>query len=155
MENECSAIPSRLSLVSDTTGSSPLLIMCKSSANRWQAASASSVLWVARPGNGTLRTVVRFTSLLCVVCLNMHLQPGHLGCQLPLPASLRIFSWRLPEPSPDMSALPLLMQSSWNSSCPLFQRVSKESPSKELTSGPIFHQPTIVVTSSSPHADSA
>ena len=33
-------------------------------------ASTSSALWVARPGDGTLRTVVRFTSRLCMACLN-------------------------------------------------------------------------------------
>ena len=82
-ENRCSAIPSRFSLVSDTTGSSPLQSMCVSSANRCPAVSTSSVLWEARPVDGTLRTVVRPTSRLCVECLNMQLQPGHLGCQLP------------------------------------------------------------------------
>ena len=115
----------------------------------------SSVPWEAQPGDDTLWTVVRSTLRLCVPCLNMQQQPGHIGCQLPPPANLRKFSWRRPEPSPALSTLPQLKQSSRNPCCPLYQRVSKPSPSKKLTSGPIFHQRTIVVKSSSPHAYSA
>ena len=48
MENECSAIPSRFSWVSDKTGSTPLERMCESSANRCPAAPTSSVLWEAQ-----------------------------------------------------------------------------------------------------------
>ena len=55
MENECYTIPSRFFWVSYTNASSPLKSMCESSANRCTAVSTSSVLWEARPGDGTLR----------------------------------------------------------------------------------------------------
>ena len=42
--------------------------MCDISANRSLAVSTSSMHWEARPGDGTLRTVVRSTSQLCVAC---------------------------------------------------------------------------------------
>ena len=82
-----------------------------------------------RPWDGTLWTVVRSTLRLCVPCLNMQQQPGHLGCQLPPPANMRKFSWRRPEPSPALSALPQLKKSSQNPSCPLLQCISKPSAS--------------------------
>ena len=63
----------------------------------------------------------------------MQLQPGHLGCHLPPAANLRKLSWRRPEPSSALSALPQLKQSSRNPSCYLFQRVSKPSPTYRLT----------------------
>ena len=130
MENECSAIPSRLSWVSDTTGSSRLQSMCKSSSNLCPDVSTSSVLLGARPADGTRRTVTGSKSRLCIAWLNMQLQPGQLSCHLPPPANLRKFSWSRPEPShacrstPDEAVLA-------NPSRPLFQRVSKPSPSKE------------------------
>ena len=62
MENECSAIQSRVSWVSDATDSSRLQSMCESSTNRCPAVSTFPMLWVARPGGGTLRTIVRSTS---------------------------------------------------------------------------------------------
>ena len=43
--------------------------------------------------------------LLCVACMNIQLQPEHLGSQLPPPENVRKFSWRQPEPSPALSAL--------------------------------------------------
>ena len=47
MENECSAIHSWFSWVTDTTSSSPLQSMCENSANRCPVVSTISVLWVA------------------------------------------------------------------------------------------------------------
>ena len=124
MENECSAIPFRFCWVSDMTGSTPLPSMSESSANGCPAVSASFVIWAARPGDGTLRTVVRSTSRLCVACLNMQLQPGHLGCQLPQAANLKKSSWRQRVHSPAAAALPQLKQSSRDPNCPIFQQVS-------------------------------
>ena len=155
MENECFAIHSWFSWVSDNPDSSSLQGICESSANRSPGVSTSSVYLEARPEDGTHRTVIRSTSQLCVACLNMQLQPGHIRCQLSPPANMRKLSWRRPEPSAAFSALQLIRQSSRNSSCSLFQCVSKPSHTKKLTRGPIFHLPTIVVQPSSPHADSA
>ena len=87
--------------MSATTGSSHLQSICESSAIRCPVVSTSSVLWEARPGGDALMTIVRSTSRLCVACLNMQLQPGQLVCQLLPPATLRMFSWRRPKPSPD------------------------------------------------------
>ena len=68
--------------------------------------------------------LIKHTSRLCVACLNMQLQPGRLGCQPPPPTSLRKFSRRWPEPSPTLSALSQLKQSSRNPSSPPFQPIS-------------------------------
>ena len=107
------------------TGSSPLESMSESSVNRCLTASTSFGLWEARPRDGTLLAVFGSTSQLCIGCLYMQPLSGHLGCQLLPPANLRKSSWWLPEPSPALSALLQLKQSSWNPSYPLFQRVSK------------------------------
>ena len=129
MKNVCSAITFRFSWALGKTFSSPLESMCESSANRCPAASTSPVLWEARPGDGTLRTVVMTTSRLCVACLNMKLQPGNLGCQLSSQSYFRKFSWRQPETTPVSFTPPQLKQSSRNIDCPPSQRVSKRSPS--------------------------
>ena len=47
--------------------------------------SMSGCLSLLHALGGTLWTVIRSTSRLCVACLNMQLQPGLLGCQLPPP----------------------------------------------------------------------
>ena len=81
----CSPIPIFLDVKYDRKHACQ--IMYESSANLCPAALTSSWLCEARPGNGTLRSVVRSTSQLCVACSNM--QPGHHGYQLP-PLSLRV-----------------------------------------------------------------
>ena len=113
-------------------------------ANRCPVAPTSSGLWEARPGDGTLRSVVRSTSRYCVACLRMQPQTGHLGCQPPA-ANMREHSWRRPEPSLASSALPQPKQSWRRPSYPLFQRVSKPSPFERLTSRPIFNQWMIII----------
>ena len=87
------------------------------------AVSTSSVLKESRHGDGTLQTIVGSSSQLCIECLNMQMQPGHLGCQLPPPTNLRKSSWKRPEPSPALFALPHLKQSSRYPSCSLFSHV--------------------------------
>ena len=152
MGGECSAVPSRYSWVSGATGGLSLEIASNISANLCPAASTSSGLLEARPGDGTLHVVIRFTSRLCVACLNMHPLPWLTATTS---KHERVWSWKRPEPSPAWSALPQLKQSSQSPGCHLFQRISKPYPSQKPTSGPIFHQQMIVDKPSSPHADSA
>ena len=96
---------------------------------RCPAASTSSEL-LGRTICGWLSSDRRqVTPRLYVACLNMQLHPGYLGYHLPPPSNSRKSSWRRQEPSPSSSAIPKLKQSSRSSSYPLFQRISKPSPS--------------------------
>ena len=129
MENECSAIPSWFCSVSGTTSRSPLDSMCESAANQCPAASTYSGLWEAIPGDGTLRTVVMSTSRSCIACLNMQSLSGTLVISNHHQQTERIQLKSARSVTGLIRSLLQLKQSSQSPSIPLFQCVSKPSPS--------------------------